>query len=137
MSEQVRIGLVGGGPWARRVHAPALAAHPDVELAGVWTRRPSVAAEIAAVHGAPAFEDVTRLIAAVDVVAFAVPPAVQAELATAAARAGRSVILEKPIAPDAETAARLADEVAGAGVASIVVLILRYAPETRGMAGGS
>lgn len=128
---EVRVGLVGGGPWARSVHAPALAAHPSVEFAGVWARRSAVAAEIAAANGATAFGDVAELVAAVDVVAFAVPPVVQAALAVDAARAGRHLILEKPIAPDAEAAVRLADAVDGAGVASVVVLILRYAPETR------
>jgi len=131
MPEQVRIGLIGGGPWARRVHAPALAAHAGVDFVGVWVRRPAVAAEIAAANGATAFDDVVDLVAAVDVVAFAVPPAVQAELAVDAARAGRHVNLEKPIAPDVVSAARLADAVADAGVASAVVLVLRYAPETR------
>ena len=47
------------------------------------------------------------------------------------------MILEKPIAPDVEAAARLADEVARAGVASVVVLILRYAPETRQWLAGA
>ena len=74
MAEQLRVGLVGGGPWAQRVHAPAIAAHPDFDLAGVWTRRPAVAAELAAAHGATAFDDFAALIDAVDVVAFSVPP---------------------------------------------------------------
>ena len=69
MAERLRVGLVGGGPWAQRVHAPAIAAHPDFELAGVWTRRPAVADELAAAHGATAFADVEAMIDAVDVVA--------------------------------------------------------------------
>jgi predicted dehydrogenase len=127
----LRIGLVGAGPWAGAVHAPAIAGHPATELAGVWARRPDAAAALAAAHQTKPFTEYSELIAASDAVAFAVPPAVQAELATAAAMAGRHLILEKPIASGLDAAARLAGAVDAAGVASIVVLILRFAPETR------
>jgi predicted dehydrogenase len=131
MSEPLRVGLIGGGPWAHRVHAPAIAAHPRFELAGVWTRRPAVAAELAAGHGAAAFDDVAALIDAVDVVAVSVPPAVQQEIAVEAARAGRHLILEKPVGESLDGARSVADEVAAAGVASVVFLTFRFAPETR------
>ncbi|HET6858389.1 MAG TPA: gfo/Idh/MocA family oxidoreductase, partial [Streptomyces sp.] len=52
-----RIGLLGTGPWAARTHAPALAAHPDAEFAGVWGRRPEAAGELAAAHGVTAYGD--------------------------------------------------------------------------------
>jgi predicted dehydrogenase len=127
----LRVGVVGGGPWAREVHAPAVVAHRDFELAGVWTRRPEVAAELAGAHGASAFDSVDALIDAVDVVALSVPPAVQAEIAVAAAGAGRHLVLEKPLAESADRALAIADAVDAAGVASIVMLTFRFAPETR------
>ncbi len=130
MTERLRVGLVGGGPWARRVHGPVLAGHPEFELAGVWTRRRTVAAELAASNGTIAFDDFDTLVGAVDVVAFAVPPTVQSELAAVAAEAGRHLILEKPIAASLDDARRLADTVGAAGVASIVVLTFRFAAET-------
>ena len=130
MAERLRVGLVGGGPWARRVHAPVLASHPEFELTGVWTRRPAVAAELAAANGTIAFDDFDALVDAVDVVAFSVPPTVQPELAMATARAGRHLILEKPIAASLDDARQLADAVGAAGVASIVVLTFRFAAET-------
>jgi predicted dehydrogenase len=61
-------------------------------------------------------------------VAFAVPPAVQAPLAAQAAARGKAVLLEKPIADDLVGAERLAEAVAGAGVASLVVLSYRFSP---------
>ncbi len=131
MTDQVRIGLVGAGPWATKVHAPGIVAHPDTELAGVWARRPDAAAELAAASGAEAFDSVSSLIDAVDAVAFAVPPSVQVPLAIEAANAGRHLILEKPIASTVDDAVRLTDAVAAAGVASVVMLVLRFASETR------
>jgi predicted dehydrogenase len=131
MAEPLRVGLVGGGPWGRSVHAPAVACHPEFELTGVWTRRPAAAVEIAGANGATAFDDFDALVDAVDVVAFAVPPTVQSELAVAAARAGRHLILEKPIAASLDDARRLADAIGTAGVASVVVLTFRFAAETK------
>src|SRR5690349_4857976 len=94
--DRLRVGLVGGGPWARRVHGPSLAAHGDVDLAAVWTRRPDAAAELGAEFDAPVAPDLDALLADVDAVAFAVPPAVQGELAIRAAAAGVHLICEKP-----------------------------------------
>ncbi|TQJ03539.1 Gfo/Idh/MocA family protein [Amycolatopsis cihanbeyliensis] len=129
--QQLRVGLVGGGPWAGSVHAPGLAEHPGTELTAVWTRRPEAARELAAAHGALPCTGFEELLDQVDAVAFAVPPAAQAELAPRAARAGKHLVLEKPIARDAEQARRIADAVDDAGVVALVVLTLRYAMQTR------
>ncbi|MYW76182.1 gfo/Idh/MocA family oxidoreductase, partial [Pseudonocardia sp. SID8383] len=58
----MRIGLLGAGPWARQVHAPAIAAHPRWSAAGVWARRPEAAAGIAAVSGGPVHASVEDLL---------------------------------------------------------------------------
>ena len=65
MSAPLRVGLAGAGPWARAVHAPMLAAGPETELAGVWSRTPEHAAELAAAHGVPAFASYDALLDAV------------------------------------------------------------------------
>ncbi len=86
---------------------------------------------MAARHGVPAFERYRDLLDGCEAVAFAVPPAVQAEMAVAAAQAGRAVLLEKPIADDLNGARRLGDAVGEAGVGSQVVLSWRYASAVR------
>lgn len=129
--DRLRVGLVGGGPWARTVHAPGLAAHPDTELAAVWTRRPEAAAEIAAEHGARSYADLEVLFDAVDAVAFAVPPQVQGRLALFAAAAGKHLICEKPLAVTVEEARVVVDAVERAGVHSTMVLTMRHAPAVR------
>ncbi|MFI8567593.1 Gfo/Idh/MocA family protein [Rhodococcus sp. NPDC078407] len=123
----MKIGLVGAGPWARKTQAPALLAHPDVDFTGVWARRPTAAAEL----NAPVLDSFEALLDAVDAVAFAVPPAVQAGYALRAARAGKHVLLDKPIAASVAEAEELAEAVTAAGVRSMVTLTLRFAPETR------
>ncbi|SNR42611.1 Predicted dehydrogenase [Haloechinothrix alba] len=125
----VRVGLIGAGPWASAVHAPGLARHPGTSLAAVWSRRPDAASALATGTGARVCDSVDELLARCDAVAFAVPPDVQAELAVRAARAGRHLILEKPLAADVDAAGRLAD--AAAGVTTVLVLTLRYWSRTR------
>ncbi|MDI3423277.1 Gfo/Idh/MocA family protein [Streptomyces luteolus] len=123
-AEPLRVGLFGTGPWAARVHGPALAAHPDVELTGVWGRRPEAAGELATELATRAYREVDALIADVDVAAFALPPDVQAHIAARAARAGRHLLLDKPVATDVAVARDLVD--AAASVASVVFFTLRF-----------
>jgi predicted dehydrogenase len=127
----VAVGLVGAGPWARLAHGPVLAAGPETVLAGIWARRPEASAELAGRLGAKAFDRYEELLDACDAVAFAVPPAVQAELALVAAARGKALLLEKPIADDLTGAQRLADAIGDAGVVSLVVLSWRYASAVR------
>jgi predicted dehydrogenase len=128
----VRFGLLGTGPWARRTHGPALAAHPGVELAGVWGRRPEAAGRLAAELGTRAYEDADALIADTDAVAIALPPSVQARYAVRAAEAGRHLLLDKPLAQNVGDARAVADAVAAAQVASVVFFTLRFDPGTAG-----
>jgi predicted dehydrogenase len=129
--DRLRVGLVGGGPWARTVHGPGLAAHPGTELAAVWARRPEAAADLAAQYGGRAYTDLEVLFDAVDAVAFAVPPQVQGRLALFAAAAGKHLICEKPLAGTVGEAREVVAAVRRAGVYSTMVLTMRHAPAVR------
>ncbi|MFI9543770.1 Gfo/Idh/MocA family protein [Streptomyces sp. NPDC052016] len=129
--QPVEVGLVGAGPWARAMHARMLAAGPETRLAAVWARRPEAAQQTAAPYGAHVAASFDDLLDRCEAVAFAVPPAVQAELAPLAAKQGKAVLLEKPLGPDLTAAQRVADAVADAGVVSQLVLTKRYHPTTR------
>ncbi len=122
----MRVGLVGNGHWARVTHAEGLKSEPSVELGGIWGRDPAKTAAAAAELRTTGYDDVERLFAEVDAVAFSVPPQVQSELAVRAARAGKHLLLEKPIAVSTAEADRLADAVAEAGVASVVFFTGRF-----------
>jgi predicted dehydrogenase len=108
-----------------------LAGNPNTRLAGVWARRPEAARELAAAHGATAFDSLDAMFAASEAVAFAVPPDVQADLAVRAARAGKHLLLEKPIAGDVAGAEALVEAIDRAGVRSMVLLTWRYAGAVR------
>ncbi|SOD90884.1 Gfo/Idh/MocA family protein [Streptomyces sp. Ag109_G2-15] len=125
----MRIGLLGTGPWAQAAYAPALAGHTGLDFAGVWGRRPEAATALAERYGVPAYDDVDALLADVDAVAVALPPSVQAELAVRAARAGRHLLLDKPLALGVAEARAVTGATERAGVASVVFFTTRFQKE--------
>ena len=127
----MRFGLAGTGYWARIAHAAALASTPGVSLAAVWGRNLDAARTLAAEHGAAGFSDVGAFLDAVDAVAFAVPPDVQAPLAVRAADAGKHLLLEKPVALSVSDADKLVAAVDAAGVASVVFFTHQFNTEIR------
>jgi predicted dehydrogenase len=126
----VRFAVLGTGHWARTVHAAAIAAHPDAELAGIWGRDAGKAAEVGAEFDVPGTDDLAALLEQVDAVAVAVPPDVQVPLAEQAAAAGRHLLLEKPIGLTTAEADRVVTAVRSAGVASVVFFTFRFQTAT-------
>jgi predicted dehydrogenase len=124
----LRIGVVGTGYWAEVVHAAGAADHPGVDLVGVWGRDLGKAQALAERHGARGYDDFDELLEAVDVLTFAVPPQVQAELALRAADAGKHLLLEKPLTTDLAAADRLADAVERSAVSTVVFFTYRFVP---------
>jgi predicted dehydrogenase len=122
----VKFGLVGTGYWARVTHAAGIARGGETELAAVWGRSADKAESLAGEFGAPAYTDFESFLDQVEAVAFAVPPDIQAELATRAALAGKHLLLEKPVATSAEAAQRLAEAADRTGVCSVVFFAQRF-----------
>jgi predicted dehydrogenase len=124
----MRFGLFGTGPWAHLAHAPGLAAHDEVEFVGVWGRNEAKAAELAGEYGAKAYPTVEALIDDVDAIAVALPPAVQAPIALRAARAGKHLLLDKPVAFEPAVADEIAAAVAERDLAGVVFFTRRFMP---------
>jgi predicted dehydrogenase len=127
----LRFGLAGTGYWAQVTHAPALASTEGVELTAVWGRNRQAASDLAAEYQAAAHHDVAAFLAGVDAVCFAMPPDVQAAMAARAARAGKHLLLEKPVALSETAADELVEAVEQAGVASVVFFTQRFQPDVR------
>lgn len=131
MTAPVSIGLVGAGPWAKAMHAPVFSAGPETTLTAIWARRPEAAAPLAQQYGAHLCATFDELLDRCEAVAFAVPPDVQADLAVRAARAGKALFLDKPLALDLAAARRLVEAVDDAGVPTQMMLGRRYHPTVR------
>ncbi len=127
----IGIGLAGAGRRATEVYGPALAAYPEVRFAGVWSRSPAAARIVADRHGVRSYDRYGELLEQCDAVVFAVPAAAQVDLAATAARRGRAVLLERPIAADLAGAEELVAAVTAGKVASQLALSWRYTPAVR------
>ncbi len=118
-SQQVGWGIVGLGRIASSQIAPAITASGNSTLVSVASRDQTRAEEFAAAHGAArAVDDFGKLLADPDVTAvyIATPNALHADQVTAAARAGKHVLCDKPLATTPGDAERCVSECRAAGV---------------------
>lgn len=113
------------------VHAPTLAAGPHTRLAAVWARRPEAGEALATQHGAVAARSLDELFGLCEAVVIAVAPEAQPDIAVQAARRGKHLLVEKPLATSVDDARRVVDAVGEAGVQSLVALTWRYAAGVR------
>lgn len=123
--------VVVGTGFGVRVHAPALrAAGFTVEaLVGRDAERTARRAERLEVpRGLTDLEEALAL-PGVEAVTIATPPHTHAELAIAAARAGKHLLCEKPFSMDATDATAMLDAAESAGVTHLVGHEFRWAPE--------
>jgi predicted dehydrogenase len=127
----ITVGLAGAGHRATDVYAPALASCLGTQFAGIWAPRAQAAGLLAATYGVTAYERFEQLLDQCDAVAFAVPPAAQPDLAGAAARRGKAVLLEVPIAADVTGARVLTETATAARCVTQIALIWRYASAVR------
>jgi predicted dehydrogenase len=134
---RLRVGLVGTG-FMGRTHANAFGQvskffdnSTGVELAAVCSRNAGNAKRFADQWGFASFEtDWRKLVARddIDVVDIATPNDTHAEIAIAAAAAGKMVACEKPLGRNLEESSRMADAVKKAGVANMVWYNYRRVP---------
>jgi myo-inositol 2-dehydrogenase/D-chiro-inositol 1-dehydrogenase len=132
MPTPLSFGLIGVG-WIGGFHAETLADRlPDVRLAAVADPDPAAAARLKAPR---ADGDPMELITdrSIDAVAICSPAVTHAELIVAAARAGKHVFCEKPMALTLEDADRAIDAARSAGVALQVGFNRRFAADFAAM----
>jgi len=129
--EPLGLGLVGCGAFGLFC-LDAFSQMDSVRVAAVADVRQDAADEFARVFGVPAFSDPGELIARDDVriVHVATPPSTHHELVLAAARAGKHVLCEKPLACSLAHAEEMLAAAAEAGTIAPVNFVLRYNPVT-------
>lgn len=107
MSEPIRVAVLGFGLAGRVFHCPFVSAIPGLELAAVVQRHGEQAAlaypQARILRSAEAaFAD-----PAIDLIVVATPNETHETLALAALRAGKHVVVDKPMAPSSDSAAAL------------------------------
>src|SRR5262245_58256279 len=96
----IGVGIIGAGFFGE-VHARAIAAVPGLNVAAVCREDVAAARTFASRHGGNAYGSFEALLddPAVTAVVISTPHHLHAQMAIAAARAGKHILLEKPMAP--------------------------------------
>lgn len=126
-----RVAVVGCGYWGAK-HVRVLSAMPGV--AAVTIVEPNTALARATHDAFPAVRVCAALedaLPQVDAVVIATPPQSHARLAMQALRAGRHVLVEKPLATSTEDALPLVEQARRAGLVLMVGHTFRYNPAVR------
>jgi len=103
---KLKAGVVGAGAFGR-IHARKYAEDARVQFVGVLDPDDERAGQLADTHGAQAFASLSAMLAEVDIVTIASPPSLHAGAALPALKAGKHVLIEKPLATDAKDGAEL------------------------------
>ena len=129
MSKNLRVALVGCGRISKN-HFDAITRVDGIELVGVADIVPERAQVAGTAYGVPAFPSLESMLAAVDcdIVTVATPSGLHPLHGVEAARAGKHVVSEKPMAISLEGADSLIAECADRGVKLFVVKQNRLNP---------
>ena len=124
----IGIGIIGAGFFGE-VHARAITAVPGLRVAAVCREDVEAARAFANRHGGMAYGSFEALLvdAAVTAVVIATPHHLHAQMAIAAARAGKHILLEKPMAPTLSECDAINAAVAQAGVQLMVGHVMHFA----------
>jgi len=101
------LAVVGAGQFGKN-HCRVVHESARAELCAVVDTEPARAAESAALYQAEALTDFRQLVGKVDAAVVAVPTTSHEAVAIPLLEAGIDVLVEKPIAPDMESAGRMA-----------------------------
>jgi predicted dehydrogenase len=116
----IRVALLGYGLGGRSFHAPIIAATPGMRLATVVTgdaeRQRLVRSEHPDARVVTSADELLRERGATDLVVISTPNRTHVPLALQAIDAGLAVVVDKPIAPTAAEARRIADAARNKGV---------------------
>jgi len=124
----LRFGLIGLGRHGSRYAHHLLEDVDGARLTAVCRRDEKAGRAFAEPHGLTFYDDYSRLIEdpRVDAVAVAVSPDIHLDICRRAARAGKHILLEKPLARDLAEGRRLQQIVEGAGVTFMLAQTLRF-----------
>jgi len=130
----MRIGIIGAGIWGNN-HALALTTHPRCTVAMICDRDEARARTTAERFGCAWTTSTEELAAAVDAVTIATPDHLHREPTVAMLRAGKHVMVEKPLATTVADARAMVDAAEEAGVHLMIDFHARWHPLFMGAKG--
>ena len=130
----LNFAIVGAGGITLQNHLPGLALCSEVRVRAVCDANPATLEQARSSTGAPVASGDWREVVGrddVDAVIIATPNFLHPEIAVTAARAGKHVLCEKPLALNAADARRMAEEADRAGVRHMTAFTYQFVPAMR------
>lgn len=127
----MKLAIIGAGLVAKTFHIPAFLNCPGVEITAIYDRKEAKAQALASPLGAAVYTDYDRLLAesGVDAVSICTRTDMHCSMAVAAAKAGKHVFLEKPMAMSAAEAEEICRAVEENGVIFMLGMLNRFRTE--------
>lgn len=122
-----RVGIIGSG-FMGTVHAAGWSKTP-AKLAAVHSLEPNNAKALAEQYQAKVYDSIDSLLAAVDVVDICAPTHLHHQMVLQAAKAGKHIICEKPLARTLPQAKEMLAACQAAGVKLLVAHVVRFFPQ--------
>lgn len=132
--EKIKVAIVGAGNIAQSAHLPAYQLRNDIEITGIADLNLARAEEAAKKFGIPkAFSSIEEMLEKVecDYVDVCVWNRSHAPCVIAAAKAGKHILCEKPMADTLENALKMKKAVEEAGVIFMLAVPTRYSSEAQ------
>ncbi len=132
--DKIKVAIIGAGNIARSCHMPAYRNRSDVEIVAVADINYERAKDMAeAFHIPHSFGSIEELLTNVDCdcVDICVWNGSHAPCAIAAARAGKAILCEKPMAASLEQALEMQKEIEKAGIPFMLAVCTRYSPQVQ------
>ncbi len=125
--------LIHGAGWVAGEHVKSFAANPHTRIVAISSRKLSSCERLASSYGlrdVAFYTDLDKALAhdSVDIVSICTPQQLHAENTIAAARAGKHLVIEKPIANTPQEMRAMREAVRAAGVKTVVSFVLRWNP---------
>jgi myo-inositol 2-dehydrogenase/D-chiro-inositol 1-dehydrogenase len=125
----MRVGIIGAGTMGA-IHAAAWRS-TGAQLAGCFSARKPQCDQLAELHKTQSFSRYDDLLEQVEIVDICTPTATHKSMVLKAARAGKHVLCEKPVALREEDANEMIETCEKAGVRFFVGMVVRFFPQYR------
>ena len=128
-TRKMKVGVIGLGVYGQ-LHARTYASAPGAELVAVCDIRHDVVQAKAAEAGCSAFTDYTQMLSdcELDAVSIALPDYMHADATIAAAKAGKHVLVEKPLATTVDQCEQMIRAASDNGVFLMTDFSQRWSP---------
>ena len=129
-NEDLRIGLIGAGNWARTAHLPAFSSQPNVKVVGITDINPENTNSLSEKFGVPGYPDLHQMLqeADLDVLDVVTSRGMHYEPVMAGIAQNLAILCEKPLGHNIHETRQLYHAARNQGLVTQMGFTFRYSP---------